>query len=167
MSATSFHLSSRRERASMCTICLLPFAYCLVRSMNHELLKTCEELRRIGADGAVLGSIENVTYVTNVEQPVPVGRVGGDHGGALAGGDFRERRARDRGRARGGGRGAAGERAGVRGDRVSDVRQLRGDRSAGALCRGVDPGVGRARARLRARRPWRSNRKRFRCWPVR
>src|SRR5690606_21128451 len=41
--------------------------------MNHELLKTCEELRRIGADGAVLGSIENVTYVTNVEQPVPVG----------------------------------------------------------------------------------------------
>lgn len=41
--------------------------------MNHELLKTCEELRRIGADGAVLASIENVTYVTNVEQPVPVG----------------------------------------------------------------------------------------------
>ncbi len=41
--------------------------------MNHELQKTCEELRRIGADGAVLGSIENVTYVTNVEQPVPVG----------------------------------------------------------------------------------------------
>lgn len=41
--------------------------------MNHELLKTCEELRRIGADGAVLASIENVTYVTNVEQPVHVG----------------------------------------------------------------------------------------------
>ncbi len=41
--------------------------------MNHELQKTCAELRLIGADGAVLGSIENVTYVTNVEQPVPVG----------------------------------------------------------------------------------------------
>ena len=41
--------------------------------MNYELLKTCDELRRIGADGAVLGSIENVTYVTNVEQPLPVG----------------------------------------------------------------------------------------------
>jgi Xaa-Pro dipeptidase len=41
--------------------------------MNEELRKTCEELRRIGADGAVLASIENVTYVTNVEQPVPVG----------------------------------------------------------------------------------------------
>ena len=41
--------------------------------MNHELAKTCEELRRIGADGAVLASIENVTYVTNVEQPVHVG----------------------------------------------------------------------------------------------
>lgn len=41
--------------------------------MNYQLLKTCEELRRIGADGAVLASIENVTYVTNVEQPVHVG----------------------------------------------------------------------------------------------
>lgn len=41
--------------------------------MNHELLKTCDELRKAGADGAVLASIENVTYVTNVEQPVPVG----------------------------------------------------------------------------------------------
>jgi Xaa-Pro dipeptidase len=41
--------------------------------MNHELLKTCDELRKAGADGAVLASIENVTYVTNVEQPVHVG----------------------------------------------------------------------------------------------
>ncbi|MCA9859870.1 MAG: aminopeptidase P family protein, partial [Thermomicrobiales bacterium] len=41
--------------------------------MNHELAKTCEELRRAGADGAVLGSVEHVTYVTNVEQPIPVG----------------------------------------------------------------------------------------------
>lgn len=43
--------------------------------MNHELQKTCNELRRIGADGAVLASIENVTYVTNVEQPVHVGAI--------------------------------------------------------------------------------------------
>ena len=41
--------------------------------MNHELRKTCDELRKSGADGAVLASIENVTYVTNVEQPVHVG----------------------------------------------------------------------------------------------
>jgi Xaa-Pro aminopeptidase len=41
--------------------------------MNYELLKTCDELRKAGADGAVLASIENVTYVTNVEQPVHVG----------------------------------------------------------------------------------------------
>ncbi len=41
--------------------------------MNHELLKTCDELRKAGADGAVLASIKNVTYVTNVEQPVHVG----------------------------------------------------------------------------------------------
>lgn len=41
--------------------------------MNEELRKTCDELRKIGADGAVLASIENVTYVTNVEQPVHVG----------------------------------------------------------------------------------------------
>jgi Xaa-Pro dipeptidase len=41
--------------------------------MNHELRKTCDELRKAGADGAVLASIENVTYVTNVEQPVHVG----------------------------------------------------------------------------------------------
>ena len=41
--------------------------------MNHELLKTCEQLRAIGADGAVIGSVENVTYVTNVEQPLPYG----------------------------------------------------------------------------------------------
>jgi Xaa-Pro aminopeptidase len=41
--------------------------------MNHELLKTCDELRKAGADGAVLASVENVTYVTNVEQPLPYG----------------------------------------------------------------------------------------------
>ncbi len=41
--------------------------------MNHELQKTCEQLRAIGADGAVIGSVENVTYVTNVEQPLPYG----------------------------------------------------------------------------------------------
>ena len=41
--------------------------------MNDELLKTCAELRAIGADGAVIGSVENVTYVTNVEQPLPYG----------------------------------------------------------------------------------------------
>lgn len=41
--------------------------------MNHELLKTCEQLRAIRADGAVIGSVENVTYVTNVEQPLPYG----------------------------------------------------------------------------------------------
>jgi len=41
--------------------------------MNHELVKTCAELRAIGADGAVIGSVENVTYVTNVEQPLPYG----------------------------------------------------------------------------------------------
>jgi Xaa-Pro aminopeptidase len=41
--------------------------------MNQELLKTCDELRKAGADGAVLASVENVTYVTNVEQPLPYG----------------------------------------------------------------------------------------------
>lgn len=41
--------------------------------MNHELSKTCAELRAIGADGAVIGSVENVTYVTNAEQPLPYG----------------------------------------------------------------------------------------------
>lgn len=41
--------------------------------MNHELQKVCHELRALGADGTVLGSVENVTYVTNVEQPLSYG----------------------------------------------------------------------------------------------
>ncbi len=29
--------------------------------MNHELQKTCAELRRAGADGAVLGSVDEIS----------------------------------------------------------------------------------------------------------
>ncbi len=52
-----------------------PHSYLLTppKAMNDVLLKTCAELRAIGADGAVIGSVENVTYVTNVEQPLPYG----------------------------------------------------------------------------------------------
>jgi Xaa-Pro aminopeptidase len=41
--------------------------------MNDELHRACEALGRIGADVAVLGSVANVTYVTNIEVPIPFG----------------------------------------------------------------------------------------------
>ncbi len=41
--------------------------------MSEELGKACAELRRIGADVAVLASVANVTYVTGVEVPIPYG----------------------------------------------------------------------------------------------
>ena len=41
--------------------------------MNEELHRACEALGRIGAEVAVLGSVANVTYVTNVEVPIPFG----------------------------------------------------------------------------------------------
>jgi len=41
--------------------------------VNEELGRACEALGRLGADVAVLGSVANVTYVTNVEVPIPVG----------------------------------------------------------------------------------------------
>jgi Xaa-Pro aminopeptidase len=41
--------------------------------VNEELHRACEALGRLGADVAVLGTVANVTYVTNVEVPIPFG----------------------------------------------------------------------------------------------
>jgi len=41
--------------------------------MNEELARTCDALRSAGADVAILASVANVTYVTNVEAPIPFG----------------------------------------------------------------------------------------------
>lgn len=40
---------------------------------NEALSKACAELRAAGFDGALLGSIANVTWVTGVEVPIPYG----------------------------------------------------------------------------------------------
>lgn len=42
-------------------------------STNEALARTCAELRAAGLDGAILASVANVTYVTNIEVPVPAG----------------------------------------------------------------------------------------------
>jgi Xaa-Pro aminopeptidase len=42
-------------------------------AMSEELNRTCDALRRAGADLAVLASVANVTYATGVEVPIPYG----------------------------------------------------------------------------------------------
>ena len=126
--------------------CRLPD--CLSKAMNDELLKTCEELRKAGADGAVLASIENVTYVTNVEQPVHVGAMAAttvapwlaivsakDERGIVLAPAGKVRR-------------AGSKRARIRRHRFSDLRQLPGNRSACALCRRARTGTEGARPRF-------------------
>jgi Xaa-Pro aminopeptidase len=41
--------------------------------VTEELQRTCDSLRRAGADVAILASVANVTYVTSVEVPIPYG----------------------------------------------------------------------------------------------